>query len=385
MNTNKTFKITKDTDVSLILEELKNGVKEFMTSDNYKNYLDFQSSLYQYSFNNCLLIAMQKPEASIVGSYAFWKKYNRYVNKGEKGIRILAPNTAKRKFNIPVYDDNKNPLLDDYGKPITKTVEKTVITGFRLVPVFDVSQTSGEPLPNILKELTGNSSASEILIEAIKNISEIPITFEEINDGSKGYYTPIENKIVIKDNMSKDQTAKTLIHEYAHSKLHKDLELYSANRGVAEIEAESIAYVVSKHFGLDTSEYSFGYVTSWSKGKDLDYLQDTLKTINYCSREIINEIEERLSAIYEKSLIVSKGNIRMMVEENGYVATDSIVNNILNLNKLDKGYGLKEILDLYNENLYISNDKMKYIKQIGDELKKQEKTINKIKDYELQL
>lgn len=367
--------ITKDTDVSQLLEELKTGVKEFMTSEKYQEYLDFQSSLYNYSFNNCILIAMQKPEASMIGSFNFWKNNNRYVNKGEKGIKIIAPNTSKRKVDIPTYDVNNKPIIDKDGKSVTDTVERTVITGFRLVSVFDVSQTSGEPLPNILKELSGNSSEAEKLIETIKKVSSVPINFEEIRSGAKGYYSPKESKIVINENMSNDQTAKTLIHEYTHSKLHNDLTEYNLDRSAAEIQAESTAYVVSKHFGLDTSEYSFAYVTSWANGKDLAELQNTLKVINDTSKIIINEIEDKLSAEYEKLEEKSKDNIKAAVNNNGFKATENVVNNIHKLNKnTGKTYSLKEIGDLFKnqKSLDESSVEMKYINKIGNELKNQE-------------
>lgn len=380
--------ITKDTDVNDILEELKNGVKNLMTSERYKQFLDFRSSLYQYSFNNCMLIEIQKPDASMIGSFNFWKKNNRYVNKGENGIKILAPVTAKRKVDIPLYDNKKNPIIDKEGKPKTETVEKTVITGFKLTTVFDIKQTSGEPIPSILKELSGNSSEAEKLIDTIKSISKIPITYENIKSGAKGYYDPQEKKIVLREGMSMDQTAKTLIHEYTHSKLHNDISEYTKNRGISEIQAESTAYVVAKHFGMDTSEYSFGYVTGWANGKDLNELQDTLKVISNESKNIIDEIEEKLSAEYELQEENSKKEIKTMLVKNGFKPTEKVQDNLLKLKKsAGKNITLKDVCDKYKnlDGFEGSENEKKLIKDIGNELKNQELAQKKVAGQSLNI
>lgn len=384
--------IDKNTDVNEIIEELKEGVKNLMTSERYKQFLDFRSSLYQYSFNNCILISMQKPDATLIGSYNFWKKNNRFVNKGEKGIKILAPVTSKKIIELPELDKDKKPILDADGKEITKKVEKTVIVGFTLATVFDVSQTSGEPIPDILKELSGNSSKSEKLIETIKSISEIPISYEKISGGTNGYYSPKERKIVIREGMSLDQTAKTLIHEYTHSKLHNDIIEYVSNRGESEIQAESTAYVVSKHFGIDTSDFSFGYITGWAKGKDLDQLQDTLKIISDTAKKVISEIEEKLYEEYKVESDKTKETIKAMINKEGFKATETVVNNIFSLNKIHgREFTMKEISDYYKylDGFTGSELEKDYISKIGDELKSQEISNEKIvklaKDNELSI
>lgn len=372
---NNLSNISKDSNINEILEDLKTGVKNVMTSEQYQKYLDFRSSLYDYSVNNCLLIQAQKPDATMIGSFTYWKNNNRYVNKGEKGIKILAPVTGKRNIEIPILDKDLKPILNSDGSKQMKKSEKTVITGFSFATVFDVKQTSGEPIPSLINELSGNSSVAEKLIETIKSISNVPISYKNISSGAKGYYSPNENEIVLKEGMSLDQTAKTLIHEYTHSKLDNNLNEYKQNRNEAEIRAESTAYVVSKHFGLDTSEYSFGYVTSWAAGKQLDELQETLKTISDTSKNIINEIETSLEKEYEKVLIKNKDKIKSMIKDNGFKATDSVVGNILKLNKVTgKNHTLTGISELYKkEDSFDDNKEAKNcLDKVGKELKSQE-------------
>lgn len=369
--------ITKDTNIGDIIEDLKTGVAELMTSDRYKNFLDFRSSLYQYSYNNCLLIAVQNPDATMIGSFNFWKANNRYVKKGEKGLLILAPVTAKKQVEEYLFNKDHTPVLNEKGEHVKQPVDKTYVAGFKLTSVFDISQTDGEPIPDILSKLSGNSPKAEVLVNTITSISEIPISYENITSGANGYYEPDEKnpRIVIKKGMSMDQTAKTLIHEYTHSKLHNDINEYRKSRDEAEIQAESTAYVVSKHFGLDTSEYSFGYVSHWAQGKDLESMQETLKIVSDTAKIIINEIENKLAAEYELLSEKSKDEIKKMVKESGFTVSDKVVDNIHKLHETSgKKYSLKQISDFYKdpESFSGSQEDMKYINKVGSELKQQE-------------
>lgn len=371
----KIVKITSDTEISGLMDELKAGLKDILTTGKYQEYLNFQSSLYNYSFNNCILIMLQRTNISYVGSYTFWKQNNRYVNKGENGIKIFAPVTKKEVKEIPLLDEKNKPRYDGNGKQIMEKVTRTVLNGFKLTTVFDVSQTSGEPLPNLVKELKGNSSTSEKLFNAIKSISNIPIKLETIAGKAKGYYDPELKEIVIKNGMNSDQSLKTLIHEYTHSKLHNDLHEYKLNRGEFEIQAESVAYMVSKHFGLDTSDYSFGYVAIWAGGKELDEMQHTLKVISETSKKIIGEIENYLAREYDLKKNNPKEFIKQMLKENGFQGKDKVISNIEKLNKITgKTLSLKEIKDMYKDIKQHkgSKEEKEIIQSIGNELKSQE-------------
>lgn len=242
------------------LEEIEKGIENLLTSDSYKEYLNFVSSFYNYSSKNVLLILSQMPYATYVGSYGFWKKKNRYVKKGEHGIKIIAPNIKK----VPQETESKQTKENKNNPNISNsTEEKLILTGFHFTTVFDISQTDGEEVPSILSKLNGYLPISDIIIETIEDISILPINYRELD--YNGYCSDVE--IAINKNLSPNQTAKTLIHEYLHSIFHNDITDYSANRSKYEIQAESTAYVVSKHFGLDTSDYSFGYIASWKKIK----------------------------------------------------------------------------------------------------------------------
>ena len=365
-------------DTDKIIEELKKGVKNLMSSKQYKQFLDFMGNIYDYSINNLFLIASQKPESSLVGSFSFWKKNNRFVKRGEKGIKIIAPNTKTK--NIKVYD------LDKSGKEILKSdgtkqfhIEKrTYISGFRLASVFDISQTGGEPIPSLLNELSGDSSVAQKLIDTIKDISPIPIEFKEM-ESPNGYYLPKEKAIVIKDDMSTDQTAKTLIHELTHSELHNDIKDYAINRDAYEIEAESTAYVVSKHFGLDTSSYSFGYITSWAEGKSLEEYQKSLNTVSETAKNIIIKIENYLEKEYQKNLVLDKEVIKKNILAAGFKPTSNVLKNMIALNKLTgKQLSIKEIKNLQDSNALENNSKgKKLLEDICNEFKNQELELKK--------
>lgn len=365
--------ISSDSNIDKILEDLKKGVAGLMTGDRYKRLLDFMGSIHEYSLNNLFLIAAQKPDATVVGSFNFWKKNNRFVIKGEHGIKIIAPVTKNKTVDEPILDKDKNPIKNIDESIKMQTIQKPYISGFKLATVFDLSQTNGEPIPKLIKELSGHSSIAEKLINTITSISKIPIEYGN-TASANGYYSPKEQKIVLKEGMSNAQTAKTLIHEFTHSKLHNDLSDYRLNRSSYEIEAESTAYVVSKHFGLDTSEYSFGYITSWANGKGIDEYEKSLNIVKKTSQDIIKSIENVLEKEYTHILQHTKQNISQKIKVAGFKATDNVVNNII---KLDKLLGKEHsIIDLKNlqtaDNLLDNREAKNLVNSICNEFKTQE-------------
>lgn len=376
------IKSADDENIKTIIEGLKNGIIDLTNGEKYQKFLEFKSSLYQYSLYNCILIYLQKPEARYVGSYTFWKKQNRYVKKGEKGIKIFAPVTKKIEKEVPVLDENNNPKTDENGSVITQKIERTSIVGFKLTTVFDVSQTDGQPIPDIVKVLSANSSKAETLIQTIMKIYP-KIRFENIKGSTKGYYNLTDKSIVIKARMSKDQTVKTLIHEYAHSKLHNTMEI---NRREAEVQAESIAYTVLKHFGLDTSEYSFGYIKGWAADKDIKAIEESYKVIAETSKEIIEEINKKLTEEYE---IYKSKEIEIIKDEliqNGFKPNENIVENIYKLKTTYKIKDLEEISQIYKniDNYKVSEYEKSLIENIGNELKEYElNQLNKKNEVEI--
>ena len=283
-----------------ISERLEQGVKEIFTSERYTEYLNTMSKFHNYSFNNTLLITMQKPEATLVAGYQAWqKKFNRHVKRGEKGIQIIAPAPIREKQEIEKIDPvTKEPVIGDDGQPETEIVEM-VIPRFRVTTVFDVSQTEGEPIVELeVPELTGSVQFYDTFMEALQNISPVPIRMMEIEGEAKGYYHQTEKYIAIQEDMSNLQTMKTGVHEVSHALLHDrevmDAEGILKDRITKEVEAESIAYIVCNHFGLDTSEYSFTYIASWCESKDMKALRASMDTIRKTSAEVIENIETQM-------------------------------------------------------------------------------------------
>lgn len=341
-----------------ITDKLEQGIKELFESERFKEYLRTMSKFYHYSFSNTLLIAMQKPEATYVAGYTSWQRnFDRQVMKGEKGIKILAPAPYKAKEEREKIDPStQKPVLDADGKPITETVE-VMRPAFKVVSVFDISQTDGKELPDIIvDELSGSVENYAAFFEALKQESPVPISFEDIPGGAKGYFSPIENRIAIQEGMSEIQTIKTAIHEIAHAKLHSidrpepeptwkivmvseggtkrdflsgfasEAEANAAaehegwrfvdenrfewrleveedtsavqdmrkDRHTKEVEAESVAYTVCQRYGIETSDYSFGYIAGWSSGKETKELKGSLETIRKTAAEMITGIDEKL-------------------------------------------------------------------------------------------
>ena len=289
--------------VQELTDKLEQGLQDLFNSDSYCNYLSTMSKFHNYSFNNTLLIAMQKPDATLVAGYKAWQKnFERHVNKGEKAIRILAPAPYKIKEERDKIDPvTQELLLDKDGNPQKEEVEIT-IPAFRAVSVFDVAQTDGKPIPELAaKELLSDVEGYQDMIRAVEAISPVPIELEEIAGDSKGYYDREAKRIAVQENMSESQTLKTMIHEVAHSKLHsKEVEQdeqMKKDRNTKEVEAESIAYTVCQHFGIDTSDYSFGYIAGWSSGRDTKELRSSMDTIRRTASELITGIEEQLQEL----------------------------------------------------------------------------------------
>ena len=289
-----------------ITDRLEQGITELFESERYREYLRVMSKFHNYSFNNTLLIAMQKPDASLVAGFSAWKNnFGRNVIKGQKGIKIIAPSPYKVKQEMKKIDPHtQQPIIGKDGKPVTEEKEIT-IPAYKVVSVFDVSQTEGRELPDIaVNELTGDVERYRDFFAALEKTSPVPIGFEQIPGSSHGYYHLEDKRIAIDEGMSEIQTLKTAIHEIAHAKLH-DIDLNAPeneqqpriDRRTREVEAESVAYTVCQHYGLDTSDYSFGYVAGWSSGRELSELKNSLETIRSAAAEIINSIDETLAEL----------------------------------------------------------------------------------------
>ena len=289
-----------------ITDRLEQGIAELFDSERYREYLKVMSKFHNYSFRNTVLIAMQKPDASLVAGFSAWKNnFGRNVMKGQKGIKIIAPSPFKIRQEVEKIDPHtQKPIIGKDGKPVTE--EKEVkIPAYKVVSVFDVSQTEGKELPDIaVDELTGDVDRYKDFFAALEKTSPVPIAFENIGGGSHGYYHLEDKRIAINEGMSELQTLKTAIHEIAHAKLHdidlnapKDEQQPHVDRRTREVEAESVAYTVCQHYGLDTSDYSFGYVAGWSSGRELSELKSSLETIRSAAAEIINSIDENLAEL----------------------------------------------------------------------------------------
>lgn len=288
----------RDQQMKEITERLEQGVKELFTSEMYTEYLKTMSQFHNYSFNNTLLIAMQKPDATLVAGYQAWqKKFKRQVKRGEKGIQIIAPAPIREKEEVEKFDPVTNePILRPDGQPETEEVVH-MIPRFRVTTVFDVSQTYGEPLPELeTPELMGTVENFEIFMQAIREVSPVPVRFDEIESGAKGFYSNVNKEIVIQEGMSESQAMKTAVHETTHAKLHdRDImeELgEKKNQMTREVEAESVAYTVCQYFGLDTSDYSFPYIAGWSSSMEMKELRSSMDTIRKTAGEFIDSMTE---------------------------------------------------------------------------------------------
>ena len=292
-----------------ITDRLEQGITELFDSERYKEYLRVMSKFHNYSFNNTLLIAMQKPDASLIAGFNSWKnQFQRNVKKGEKGIKIIAPSPFKIKQEMEKIDpQTQTPVIGRDGKPVTEEKEIT-IPAYKVVSVFDVSQTEGKELPDIAVDaLTGDVEQYSDFFAALEKTSPVPIGFEKIKGGAHGYYHLEDKRIALDEGMSELQTLKTAIHEIAHAKLHdidlnapKDEQQPRVDRRTREVEAESVAYTVCQHYGLDTSDYSFGYVAGWSSGRELAELKSSLETIRSAAADIINSIDGHIAELQKQ-------------------------------------------------------------------------------------
>ena len=301
---NTKAQMTEKQKVKEITDKLEAGLKELFESEKYKSYLSTMSKFHDYSFNNTLLIALQKPEATLVAGYQAWQKnFERHVNKGEKAIRILAPAPYKIKEERDKLDPVTGELMfDENGIPQKEEVEIT-IPAFRAVSVFDVSQTDGKPIPELeVNELLSTVEGYEDFVQALMNISPVPIAFEDIPGDFKGYFNTAEKRIAVQENMSESQTLKTMVHEVAHSMLHdkeknQSMDISVKDRNTKEVEAESVAFTVCRHFGIDTSDYSFGYIAGWGSGRNMKELKSSLDIIQKIASELITGIEGALQEL----------------------------------------------------------------------------------------
>lgn len=336
-----------------ITEKLEQGVADIFSSEKYQIFLNTMAKFPRYSYNNNLLIMLQRPDATFCQSYTGWKKMGRFVKRGEKGIRILAPTPFKIDREQNKLDERGQAILDKDGEPVKETVQIDM-TGFKPVSIFDLSQTEGEPLPTLgVEELTGSVEGYAKLFEAMKAASPVSVAFENIKGGAKGYFQTSENRIAIKEGMSEVQNVKTLIHEMAHAKLHnmtaqKAREDGGQTRSSKEVEAESVAYTVCQHYGIDTSDYSFAYVAGWSKSKEMSELKESLGTIQKAASELITAIDDKM-----QELTVGKEQVSFYFAE---------CSEFHSLGEFEEGLTLQEAVDLYQK---IPAERMNGIKAIG--------------------
>ena len=287
----------KKAEMAELIDKLEQGVKEVFSSGRYENYLKVMSQFHQYSVNNTVLIWRQRPDATKVAGYTTWQKLKRQVRKGEKGIRIMAPSPYRVQMEVEQLDPvTQKPLTDNNGNVKTQ-IKETTIPAYKPVSVFDISQTDGEPLPEITHLLTGDITHYDEVMAALQTISPYPINFEHIPGSTNGYCDYMLERIVVDAENPPAQQIITAIHEISHAVMHasafaENRTLSSLDKQTREVEAESVAYIVATHYGLDTSEYSFGYVASWSRGKELKELQASLNNIQEHAQQMIEQLDE---------------------------------------------------------------------------------------------
>ncbi len=328
---------TKKNDLKEITDRLEEGIRDLFESDKYKNYLRVMSRFHNYSFNNICLIAMQKPDASFVAGYYAWqRKFKRHVCKGEKGIRIIAPAPIKKEVEREKLDPkSKQPIIGADGKPLMETATVTV-PQFKVVPVFDISQTEGKELPTLVEQLQGSVKDYDLIFKALKAVSPVPIAFETMDAAKDGYFHLRDKRIALREGMSEIQTVGAAIHEIAHAKLH-DIDLdhpentapeARKDQRTREIEAESIAYTVCQHYGIETDANSFGYVAGWSSDKELKELKASLETIRITAGELINAIDAKVLELeQQQAALLPEITTRQMAAETLAVKLDSLLDD----------------------------------------------------------
>lgn len=371
--------MTKEEKTKQAFEMIEQGVKDVYSSDNFRKYLSCCSKFHSYSLNNTLLILAQKPDATLVAGYNAWQRnFNRHVDKGERGLIILAPVTSKITQLMDKADEDGNPILDENGDPIK---EERVINQLRFTTttVFDISQTSGEPLPSLIHNLTGSSDEILAFIDSVKNICTIPIDYHSpskdavLAGGAKGYYSIAEDRIVLNMELEDMQIAKTLIHEYSHSILHKKTDKDSDQR---EIEAESLAFVLCDHFGIDTSDYSFGYIASYA-AQDEAKLKTILSNIQSTAHEMIDKLEPLFAQNLKKRTMVHEYITPVEMNE---MANDVVI-NVVNELKANDNPGLDDSLIYQN----IESSIYSYFDANKEAMKIQEHLYNNHTDFKRDL
>ena len=314
-----------------ITDGIEQGIKELFESDRYRQYLSVMSRFHRYSVNNTMLIYMQRPDASLVAGFQKWKnQFGRHVKKGERGITIIAPTPFKKKIEeVRLDPDTQAPLLDKDGKQIMEEKEISIPL-FKPVKVFDVSQTDGKPIPHLASTLTGNVEQYEIFMEALRRSAPVPISFKHIAPDTDGFFSPTDQSITIREGMSEVQTVSAAIHEIAHSKLHNydkiqqeaetgdetDEPVTPRDRNTEEVEAESISYAVCQYYGIETAENSFGYIATWSQGKELKELRASLETVNKTASALITDIDRHFAEIC-KERGINRENLAATSEQPG--------------------------------------------------------------------
>lgn len=371
--------MTKEEKTKQAFEMIEQGVKDVYSSDNFRKYLSCCSKFHSYSLNNTLLILAQKPDATLVAGYNAWQRnFNRHVDKGERGLIILAPVTSKITQLMDKADEDGIPILDENGDPIK---EERVINQLRFTTttVFDISQTSGEPLPSLIHNLTGSSDEILAFIDSVKNICTIPIDYHSpskdavLAGGAKGYYSIAEDRIVLNMELEDMQIAKTLIHEYSHSILHKKTDKDSDQR---EIEAESLAFVLCDHFGIDTSDYSFGYIASYA-AQDEAKLKTILSNIQSTAHEMIDKLEPLFAQNLKKRTMVHKYITPVEMDK---MANDIVI-NVVNELKANDNPGLDDSLVYQN----IESSIYSYFDRNKEAMKIQEHLYNNHTDFKRDL
>ena len=345
----------------VLVDRIKEGVKNLFDSENYKAYLNTMNKFYQYSVNNTILIMMQRPDASAVASYTSWKNnFGRHVKEGAKGIQIIQPCPYIVKDKVEIEDINGNKKYEE--------VEK-LVQGYKVGYVFDLEDTEGTPLPEIVTLLQEDFQNYELMKKCLEDISPVPVTYEKINSSANGYYDLTNKRIVVDSSLSESQTIKTLIHEIAHSILHdKDNGIdKETNRREREVEAESVAYSVASYYGLDTSDYSFGYIASWSDGKELTELREHLEAIKTAAGSIIDSVDEKIleyhlsNNVDEIAVKWPDGYLYVQTSEDGYDYTiyDRFFREV-DGGRLESTKSLKEVYTEILEDIKVNSEDVAY-------------------------
>ncbi|MCR5337557.1 MAG: ImmA/IrrE family metallo-endopeptidase [Lachnospiraceae bacterium] len=298
---------SREEKMSQIQKKLEDGVREIYSSDKYRQYIRAMSKFPKYSINNCILIVSQCPVASLVCGYHTWQKeFNRTVNKGEHGIMIMAPVKGKAMVEEEQFDENNRLIRDENGKPVTELVQREYQT-YRPVYVFDASQTSGDPIPSLVSRLEGDVPSFGTLRDILIKVSPVPISLEEIGGSANGYYSPSDQRIVIDQTLPQQQMIKTMIHEISHAKLRHGSKDDKWDRNTKEVQAESVSYWVLQMldeagFSIDSSDYSFGYISGWSKDREVSELKENMEIIKTTAEAIVDSIEESLKEMKNQDI-----------------------------------------------------------------------------------